>query len=181
MFRERYSMSFVKVGFIIGFLCLTACGFQPIYYTPEGDTSVQSLTAQIRILPVPEETGRLMVQTLKNTLNPENISVPKTYDLAVQLSKHVNTDQGILNDNTSTRATMTMTASYVLRDKDGRTVISDSTFAMGSYNILTVPYSTVTAEQATERRLIKILAEKISLRMAHYFKTKTDEAEKSAN
>ncbi len=166
------------------FLCafgVAACGFKPIYYTPKGETSVQELTAQIRILPVPEETGRLMVQTLKNTLNPDNLSVEKKYNLGVSLSKSINTDQGILNDNTSTRATMTMRAHYTLKDAQGKTVIDDSTFAMTSYNILTVPYSTVTAEQASERRLIKLLAEKISLHMANYFKKKINETQTISN
>ncbi len=174
-------MSFVKFFLFVGILLITACGFKPIYYTPAGQTPVQSLTAQIRVLPVPEESGRLLVQTLKNTLNPDNLSVEKTHELSVVLTKNINTDEGILNDNTASRAKMTMTASYTLRDKDGRVVLADKTYALASYNILIVPYSTVTASQATERRLIKILGDKISLRMANYFKTQSDETEKPAN
>lgn len=163
-------MSFAKVGFTIALFLITGCGFQPIYYTPKGEKSVQSLTAQVQILPIPEETGRIMVQSLKSALNPENLSVEKKFSLSVRLNQHINTDQGILNDNTSTRATMTMTAYYVLKDKNGREIINDKAIAMESYNILTTPYSTVTAEQASQKRLIKLLSEKISLRLANYFK-----------
>ena len=175
-------MSFVKHSLVIGLaVMLGACGFRPIYYTPTGETSVQSLTAQIRVAPVPEETGRILVQTLKNTLNPDNLSVPKTYTLDVRLDKILNTDQGILDDNTATRATMTLRAFYVLRDKNGTPIINDSTFAMTSYNILTAPYATVTAEQASEKRLIKIVADTISLHMANYFKTQENEIKTNAN
>lgn len=132
---------------------------------------LQTQTAQIKIAPIPEEEGRLFVRALKNKLNPENITADKKYTLSVKLDEFVNKDQGILGDKTATRATVQLTARYILKDLKGKDVINDSTTAMESYNILSAPYATVTAEQESKRRLIEILANTISLRMANYFKT----------
>ena len=161
-------MLFKKIALCMFLLCLTACGWQPLYYQKDSDMPIQ--TASIHILPVPEENGRLLTQQLKDLLNPENETIEKKYTLSVQLQERLDTDQGILGDNTSTRATMRITAKFQLKEKD-KVILSDSAFASSSYNILMLPYPTVTAENTTRKRLIDMLADKIALRLAVYFKT----------
>ncbi len=138
------------------------------------DISVLNETAQIRVAKVPEETGRILVRTLKNALNPNNQDVSKKYELQINLSETLNTDQGILGDNTATRATMQLTAKYKLVELEtNRVLLSDSAYTISSYNILTAPYATLTAEQTTRRRLAELLGDAIALRMASYFKGKS--------
>ena len=50
--------------------------------------------------------------------------------------------------------------------------------AISSYNILTDPYSTITAEQAVRERLLKTLADEIALQITSYFKNEEKESEK---
>ena len=161
-------MLFRKIALCGLFLYLAACGWQPLYYQKDGGQPIQ--TAAINILPVPEENGRLLTQQLKDLLNPQNENIEKKYTLSVSLQEVLNTDQGILGDNTSTRATMQITAKFQLKEGD-KTLLSDSSFASSSYNILMLPYPTVTAENTTRKRLIDMLADKIALRLAVYFKT----------
>ena len=130
-------------------------------------------TAAIDILPIPEEIGRLLVQQLKDLLNPQNEKVQKHYSLSISLTENVYTDQGILEDNTSTRATMQITANFKLKEKD-KLLLDDSTFAASSYNILMTPYPSVTTENTTRKRLVDMLADKIAMRLAVYFNNQVD-------
>ena len=145
---------------------ISACSWEPVYYKKDANMPVK--TASIDILPVPEEQGRLLVQQLKDLLNPQDEKVEKRYSLSVSLDEKLNTDQGILGDNTSTRATMRITAHFQLKEKD-TVLLTDSAFAISSYNILMLPYPTVTAETTTRKRLIDMLADKIAMRLAVYF------------
>ena len=161
-------MLFKKLAFCSLLLLFTACGWQPVYYRSDSDLPVE--TAFVEVLPVPEENGRLLVQQLKDLLNPQNVEREKKYTLSVSLDERLDTEQGILGDNTATRATMRMTAHFRLMEKD-KALLSDSAFSTSSYNILMLPYPTVTAESTTRKRLIDMLADKIALRLAVYFKT----------
>ncbi len=166
-------MSFKSVICISVLLLTAACGWTPVYLKTEQNASVVDETAQIRVARVPEETGRILVRTLNSNLNPDNTDVPKKYELSIHLSETVNSDQGILGDNTATRATMRLTAAYTLKDLSSQQVLlSDTAYTVSSYNILTAPYATLTAEQTTRRRLAELLADSIALRMANYFKGK---------
>jgi len=148
---------------------LTACGWRSVYYQPAAEQSVD--TTVVEIAPVPNEQGRQLVQKLHDILNPTDDQVEKKYVLNVQLSEDLDTEQGIIGDNTATRATMRITAQFQLVDKsNGKAVIDESTFAVSSYNILSMPYPTVTAKEATRTRLINVVAEQIGTRIAVFFK-----------
>ena len=146
---------------------LGACSWQPLYY--QGKLDVVSQTAQIEILPVAQESGRELVNKLKDLLNPENKDVEKKYSLFIFLKENINDDQGILGDNTSTRATMRITADFTLKEGN-KVLLKESAFSTSSYNILMLPYPTVTAENTTRKRLLEVLANNIAIRLGVYFK-----------
>ena len=150
------------------FLCVVACGWQPVYYQSNSDASIQ--TAAIDVMPIPDESGRLLTQQLKDLLNPQNELVEKKYVLTISLDEQLDREQGILGDNTATRATMRITAKFQLK-QDDKILLTDSSFISSSYNILMLPYPTVTAENTTRKRLIDMLADKIAMRLVVYFKT----------
>ena len=148
-------------------LCLIGCGWRPVYYQFDKNTEQ---TSMVEIAPVSNEDGRLLIQKLKDILNPQNEQVEKKYTLKIELSEHLNTEQGIIGDSTSTRATMRMSAQFKLIDKAKEAVLIDeSTFAESSYNILTLPYPTVMADEATRKRLLDVVAEQIGTRIAVFF------------
>ena len=161
-------MLFKKLALCSLFFLFAACGWQPVYYRSDSKLPIE--TAFVDVLPVPEENGRLLVQQLKDLLNPQNLAKEKKYTLSVSLEERLDTEQGILGDNTATRATMRMTARFRLMEKD-KVLLTDTAFSTSSYNILMLPYPTVTAENTTRKRLIDVLADKIAMRLAVYFKT----------
>lgn len=161
------SLNKIIVLFIC-FFCITSCSWKSVYYQPTPDGDIH--TATVEIAPVPNQEGRQLVQKLKDILNAKDAQVEKQYILNVQLKEDLNTDQGIIGDNTSTRATMRITAQFQLINKlNNQVVIDESTFATSSYNILTMPYPTVTAREATRKHLIDRVAEQIGTRVAVFF------------
>lgn len=155
--------------FIMFCLFVAGCGWKPVYYQSSADSEYQK-TAVVEIEKVPNYEGRLLTQKLRDVLNPTNEQIDKTYILKTQLVEALDSDQGIVGDNTSTRATMRITANFqLINKKSGKTVIDESTFAVSSYNILSMPYPTVTSEEATRKRLIDSVAEQIGTRIAVYF------------
>ena len=160
-------MLFKKYFLVLFILLLSGCGWRPVYYQDTADQSED--TACVDILPIPEETGRFLRLKLEDLLNPQKQDLPKKYVLQVSLSETINSDQGILGDNTATRATMRITA-YILLKQDGNVLLNTSTFATSSYNILMLPYPTVTAENATRHRLLEMLSNQIATRVTVYLK-----------
>ena len=152
-------------------LILGGCSFQPLYYQEKMDLTSQ--TAAIDILPVAQESGRILVNKLKDLLNPENEDVEKKYSLSISLKESIDDDQGILGDNTSTRATMRITANFTLKEGQ-KVLLQENAFSTSSYNVLMLPYPTVTAENTTRKRLLEVLANNISIRLAVFFKKEND-------
>ena len=148
-------------------LFLSGCGWQSVYYRPSADETMQ--TEKIAVLPISEETGRFLRSKLEDLFNPQKKDVAKKYTLQVVLTERIDSDQGILGDNTATRATMSLTAQIILKQKD-KILLDTNTFASSSYNILMLPYPTVTAEDATRHRLLDVLAGQIATRVSVYFK-----------
>ena len=166
---KEQTLSF-KTLLLLGLTALSACGFKPLYQNTE-NKNIVSETAAVQISPVPDYIGRVFVQTLKNNLNPNNKEEDKKYQLDCSLSEKINNDQGILNDNTATRATMTISANCHLKQKsDGRSVFSKTVCAKSSYNILILPYSTVTSEEKTRQNLTKQVAQDMALYIAAVLK-----------
>lgn len=162
-------MLFRKLLFVLFFLA--GCGWTPVYYSKSENAGLE--TEKIDVLPIPEETGRFLRTKLENLLNPSKTDFAKEYTLQVILNEHIDSDQGILGDNTATRATMQINAHILLKQKEN-VLLETDTFAISSYNILMLPYPSVTAEEATRRRLLDALASQIATRVTVYFKKHQD-------
>lgn len=174
-------MLFFKKGLFLSLFALSACGFVPLYHTPNGEENLQHITSSVQIVPVQGENGRLLIQCLKNNLNPKGLSISKEYFLSLTLNETINKNQGILKDNTASRTIMTLKAFYTLKDKNGRVLLDSSSSIASSYDILAQPYSSVTAEATTRQNLIKVLADNISLHIANSFKILTNENKTISN
>ncbi|MBO5997529.1 MAG: hypothetical protein J6P93_03290 [Alphaproteobacteria bacterium] len=160
-------MSFKKTLLALVLLFLSGCGWHSVYYQSSDEETLQ--TEKVDILPISNESGRTLRLKLEDLLNPQKKEDKKEYTLQVTLKERIDSDQGILGDNTSTRATMRLDAKIVLKQKD-KVLLDTETFAVSSYNILMLPYPTVTAEETTRHRLLDVLANQIAMRVSVYFK-----------
>lgn len=160
------------------FLSLMSCGFTPLYVGAETSTSVSGEqlveeTASIFVNEIPEHVGQILRKRLLNRLTPKGEPENPRYRLTVLLSESSVYQQGIRLDNLATRSTMTYTATYILRTYPGdKKILEDNTSARASYNILESPYATDVSEKNAKERIMRMLGDNISLRLAAFLKNK---------
>lgn len=157
-------------------LMLSACGFSPLYATPERGTAGDTVELRsLEIAPIADRAGQELRNTLLAIL-PETSGAPR-FRLTVKLLEYID-DFGIRRDTTATFARLTMTAEYQLHDlklPEGAPPLLNGTLrAVNSYNILASTFATLSAEEDARSRAARQLAQDLKLRLGAYFKAKTN-------
>ena len=170
-------MSWLRNGFVFLFLfTVSGCGFRPLYY---GESSPHTLAgsdlsaklAQVFVNEIPTRNGQLLRRQITDIIASEKKGVKPRFTLEVALNPPTEEQQGIRQDNIATRTTLTYVVTYKLRRwPDNALIMTDTTSAMGSYNIVASPYATETAERALKERLMSILGNDIALRLSVYLR-----------
>lgn len=177
-------MLWLRKGYFLIVLLLSACGFRPLYVGQSTQDSIsgKQLTqemASIFIDTIPDRIGQILHQSLSDRLTPHGETKDPRYRLSVRLSEAVISQQGVRQDNLATRYVMTFTAYYTLYTyPENRKLLSDSTVGRSSYDVQLSPYATDVAEQTAKERIMKILGNDIALRLAAFLKS-YDVSEKS--
>ena len=144
---------------------LAGCGFHPLY----GDSKLQPQLSTIFVEPVAERDGYELRNTLINLLGANGQSGGKAYRLKLILNE---SNQGVAlqNDATITRYNDTLTVSYVLSDAKGADVTHGTQTSLSSYNVVASPYSTLSAQQDSDKRAVQDIAERIRIDLAAFFR-----------
>ena len=160
-------------------LLLGGCGFEPLHKPISYDAkSPDQALAQVQIRPVEGRIGQQLHNMLLDRLNPSGQPLAPKYYLQIGLSKTV-TDLGIREDETATRANLTLTAFYrLLSAEDNQVVFTGESFSVNSYNILSlnVYYATTVAEEDAIRRGLREISDDIEIRLSTYFVTTARDA-----
>jgi LPS-assembly lipoprotein len=143
---------------------LCACGFQPLY----GNTTAPQLSS-IYVEDIAERNGFELRTRLIDILDSDGVQTGKRYRLKISLSE---SSQGIAlqNDATITRYNNRMEARFVLSDAGGKEVYRGNQSELSSYNVVSSPYATLTAEQDSGKRAVQDMAERIRLELAVWFR-----------
>ena len=146
-------------------VALAGCGFQPLY----GDSRLSPQMASIYVEPITDSTGYELRNNLIDLLGSNGENAGKSYRLAVTLS---DTSQGVAlqNDATITRYNDTLTVNYTLSDAKGAEVTHGTQSSLSSYNVVTSPYSTLSAQQDADIRAAQDIAERIRIDLAAFFR-----------
>lgn len=168
-------------------LCMlvTACGFTPLYATDEGflpqaDESITEEMSKVYVAPIAEHSGQIMRQNLTSLLSGQRKS-EKVYTLSVHNTESVISEQGYNSENIPTRITIGIRSDYTL-SKNGKILLSESTSAQSSYNVLQSGYSTVMAKKALQKQLLAQLSQNIALRVSSFLKASLmNETDKNQN
>jgi LPS-assembly lipoprotein len=149
---------------------LAGCGFRPLHnVAQDSGTSPPESLAATRIQPLEGRVGQDLHNLLRDRLNPSGQPSKPAYLLEVELRKST-TELAIRKDETATRANLTMSADYKLRDFETKAVLLNSrSVSVNSYNILDALYATTVAEDDAVKRGLRELADEIRLRLAIYF------------
>lgn len=162
-------MSWSRLILAVGLLT-SACGFRPLY----GDRGVAGPGAQasletIRIEPIADRTGQQLYNFLRDRLNPRGKPGAPQYLLSVKVDE----DKGTLfirEDETASRANLTLRAKFALRRADtGKEVLDGVSRSTSSFDILSDEFATIASEEDARRRSARELSEEIRTRLAIYF------------
>lgn len=140
-------------------LTLSACGFKPIYATPDGASA--PVNRQIAIGPVtaPEEVHLYITDALRERIVLREGETPK-YELTVVASERAQR-LAVQIDATVTRYNYRLSGRYLLRDLKTQKVRQGRAQAITSYNIVSSQYSTLYAERTAREKAARLLAEEI--------------------
>jgi LPS-assembly lipoprotein len=162
----------------LALLALVGCGFRPMY--GEDSAVGKANLSGVRVAPIqdfPDVTGRSassaraaqqLRASLVDRVSAGEQKTPAQYELRVTLTEAKTTVIGIRTDETATRATLIMYATYTLvRFDGGRTILSGNTRSDVSYNILRNQFATLSAENDARQQAVKQLSETIVLEAAN--------------
>jgi LPS-assembly lipoprotein len=106
---------------------------------------------------------------LINILGSDGRESGKLYHLKISLTA---TNQGVAlqNDATITRYNDTLTVNYTLRDTKGAEVTHGTQTSLSSYNVVSSPYATLSAQQDADKRAAQDIAERIRIDLGAFFR-----------
>ena len=154
---------------------LGGCGFRPLHGRrgPEGVSTVDDL-ARIRIEPIGDRPGQILVNFLRDRLNPRGLPARPRYLLDIALSESTQ-EVAVLSDETATRANLRLQANYRLSDsQDGSVIIAGHGKTVTSYNIVSSQFATLTSENDARERGLRELADDLRSQLAVYFSRARD-------
>ena len=147
---------------------LGACGFRPLY-SERHNAGVTAELAATRIDLIADRTGQKLHNFLLDRLNPKGLAAQPRYGLKIKVLTR-RSELGIRKDETATRANLTLTARYTLRDwRTRRTLYQGSSSSTNSYNILKSDFATLSALNDVTTRAARELSEKIKTRLSIFF------------
>lgn len=147
---------------------LGACGFRPLY-SERHNVGVTAELAATRIDLIADRTGQKLHNFLLDRFNPKGLAARPRYGLKVTVQTR-RRELGIRKDETATRANLTLTARYTLRDwRTNRSLYQGTSSSTNSYNILESDFATLTALNDATTRAARELSEKIKTRLSIFF------------
>ncbi len=147
---------------------LGACGFRPLY-SERHNAGVTAELAATRIDLIADRTGQKLHNFLLDRFNPKGLAAPPRYGLKITVQTR-RRELGIRKDETATRANLTLTARYTLRDwRTNRSLYQGTSSSANSYNILEADFATLAALNDATTRAARELSEKIKTRLSIFF------------
>jgi LPS-assembly lipoprotein len=149
-------------------LALAACGFRPLYGDLNGGPGIDMSSIYVR--PIPERTGYVLRNDLLDLFDAMGNADGAKYRLEIEL-KTEKVPLGFLENAQITRYNFYLTAKYALVSvADNKAVKLGTARTITSYNVVTSPYATVTAEKDAQDRAARDVAETIRTELAVYLR-----------
>jgi len=148
-----------RAAIILSMLIVSACGFKPIYATPDGAAAPINKQIAVGSVTAPEEVHLFISDALRDRIVLREGEKPK-YTLSVGATE-VAQRLAVQIDATVTRYNYRLNGQYFLRDLDTQEVIQGRVRAITSYNIVSSQYSTLFAERTAREKAARLLAEEI--------------------
>ena len=148
-----------RIAIIVSMLFLPACGFKPIYATPDGAAAPVNMQIAVGPVSAPEEVHLFVDDALRERIVLREGQTPK-YELTVSASENAQR-LAVQIDATVTRYNYRLGGRYVLVNLETGEAIRGRASAVTSYNIVSSQYSTLFAERSAREKAARQLAEEI--------------------
>ena len=149
------SKSLSRRWFLLGGFALSACGFTPVH-GPDG--TARKLRGRIAIAAPADEEGFALVRRLEDRLGePINPDLMLTADILINEES-----LGFLPDGELSRFSVEGKVDWAIADASGNQIASGSEQSFTSYSATSTTVATAFAERDARRRLMIILADRIS-------------------
>jgi LPS-assembly lipoprotein len=151
---------------------LAGCGFHPVYGpAPDAGPGVAEGLATVDVKPIGERPGQILREALLGRLRTEP-GTPRHFDL--QVSFWISGEgQGVLNFTQPTRIRLVGTANWQLFGHDAKhtQLIGGTDRLVDGIDIFDSQYFAMDLDnEHVQRRLAEAMAERITLRLAMYFR-----------
>ncbi|MBC6497507.1 MAG: hypothetical protein GDA54_04220 [Alphaproteobacteria bacterium GM7ARS4] len=154
-------------------LPLHGCSFTPLYGTHSHQEGSTPLLTSIAIAHIPERQGQILRTYLEQHLSPYRQENTARYELIIQL-KSEGSFSSLESDATFSRTNVAVQAAFMLRDIKNNKIIFRNTRTLNtSYDYLQQAYANVVSAREYKKRLLKKLAESISLSVHGFMKKHT--------
>ncbi|MFN7662755.1 MAG: hypothetical protein ACK5PQ_03420 [Alphaproteobacteria bacterium] len=152
----------------LGFLCLSNCGFRPLYQ--QADESLQLHLNRIKIQTIADREGQLLHNQLSTILTPKGMVSPALYSLSTSL-KFQNQGVAFQKDASTSQESTALTFHISLTNiKTGKVLYSTSeTISITNSLSQDSPYSNMIEERSAKKRLVQEAGHSIRLHLASFF------------
>lgn len=159
-------MSFFRIFLLCtGLLLLAGCGFQPVYgkKTVAGGGDVVAALSGIEIRTIPDREGQILHNYIIDRLGTHRGARLSGYELRTRLSVS-RTNLGVERDESTTRAKLTVTASFTLKGHGGEREFSLR--RVSGFSETEAEYPTLAAEQDAINRSLREIADDLKIRLS---------------
>lgn len=171
--RKRAALAVAGAGLLLG-----ACGFHPLYGTPDMPKgAMQADLRSIYVEPVSERLGYQLRTRLTDLIDGASQPAGARYHLRIVLTTKAEaigvqsqTTTGGVTQTAITRYNDTIKAEYELTDgKSGTVVTHGVETGLTAYNVLNSPYATLAVQQDADKRAAEDIADRIRIDLAVWF------------
>ncbi len=151
---------------------LSACGFTPMYGSASTSSKhqVQATLNNIAISNIPDREGQYLRNQLIDRFYGSGVPQSPLYDLTVSKVGESKLDLDTTKNANATRAELTMSTSFTLRDKNsGAALMSRDVVSITSYNVLSSQFTTRVSEDNARLNALADLARQIEQQVVLYF------------
>jgi len=163
--------SFKRGFFVLSLLCLTACGFEPLYGT--GSAAGQNVIAslpEIEIGNIPDRDGQELRNLLMDRLYTHGRPDAAPYSLAFTRLTTDIVNLGIQKDATATRAEMRVATRMELKTSAGALLLARDLSAHGAYNLLDDQLATLSSKENITHGLLREMRDDAVMQLSLYFR-----------
>lgn len=153
-------------------LCLAACGFEPMYGTHAGGSSLQTHLADITVDRIPNHVGQQLRNALEQGIDSNEGPHHGRYHLQVTLKDSTEDIAIRRTDSTTSRSDMRLTASWTLTEGDTVLHRGEAETIIG-YAVLSNQYPTIASLDNAKQRGAELVAQDILRQLQAYFEKPT--------